>query len=161
MLIYFIKQNLDLQYKEIILEKAVFRWPVRVYHEDVDTMAIVYYANYLKYLERARTEWLRSLNIDQKQLHHDYGIWFVVKNISADYKASAKLDDPLEITVTIARQSKTSVVIHQQICRDGQVLLSADIVLVCATDMNQHRQPVPLRPAQIPNELIELWKAYL
>ena len=124
-------------------------------------MAIVYYANYLKYLERARTEWLRALDIDQKELHRQWGIWFVVKTISLDYKSSAKLNDLIDITVSIKSQTKTSLLIEQHIFREGQLLLSGNILLVCVSDRNQMGQSTPLKPAPIPDFLIDTWKDYL
>lgn len=139
---------------------SVFRWSIRVYHEDVDTMAIVYYANYLKYLERARTEWLRLLDIDQKELHRQYGIWFVVRNVTLDYKQSARLDDLLDVTVFISEQSKTSIEITQEIKRHDQCLLTAKVRLVCVTDQNTDGLPMPLKPVAIPHYLLDAWKEY-
>lgn len=148
-------------YKEVILAQSTFNWQARIYHEDVDTMAIVYYANYLKYLERARSEWLRALAIDQKELHRQWGIWFVVKTISLDYKSSAKLDDLIDITVSIKSQTKTSLLIEQHVFREGQLLLSGNILLVCVSDRNHMGQSTPLKPAPIPDFLIDTWKDYL
>ena len=80
---------------------APFRWPVRVYYEDTDTGGVVYYANYLKFFERARTEWLRSAGISQQLMTEQENVMFVVKSASIDYHAPAKLDDALEVSVSI------------------------------------------------------------
>ena len=77
---------------------SLFEWPVRVYYEDTDAEGVVYYANYLKFYERTRTEWLRSLGISQEILKNKHNIIFVVKNVSIDYRRPALLDDELTVT---------------------------------------------------------------
>lgn len=89
--------------------KQPFNWPVRVYYEDTDTGGIVFYANYLKYFERARTEWLRSGGIDQSRLTATHGIMFVVMRTTVDYHAPARLDDALVLTVAIEKLGRASV----------------------------------------------------
>ena len=79
-----------------------FTWPVRVYFEDTDAGGVVFYGNYLKFYERARTEWLRTLGIGQQFLKESYGILFVVKNVSVEYRRSAVLDDALQVTSEVA-----------------------------------------------------------
>ena len=80
-----------------------FRWPQRVYYEDTDTGGVVYYANYLKFFERARSEWLRSAGIAQQVLTEQERVMFVVKNATIDYHLPAKLDDQLEISVRVEK----------------------------------------------------------
>ncbi|MCU0940608.1 MAG: YbgC/FadM family acyl-CoA thioesterase, partial [Burkholderiaceae bacterium] len=80
-----------------------FRWRLRVYYEDTDAGGIVYYANYLKFFERCRTEWLRALGIDQTALVRDAGLQFVVKSIACEYRQPARLDDELTVLACIER----------------------------------------------------------
>ena len=93
---------------------SVFNWPVRVYYEDTDAGGIVFYANYLKFFERARTEWLRSLGVQQQALLDADNTAFVVKNVTLDYHAAARLDDQLTIQTSIARLGRASVQFLQQ-----------------------------------------------
>lgn len=93
---------------------AVFRWPVRVYYEDTDTGGIVFYANHLKFFERARTEWLRAAGISQQALAEQARRIFVVKSTAIDYHAPARLDDLLEITVDVQKLGRASVSFHQE-----------------------------------------------
>lgn len=128
---------------------AVFRWPVRVYYEDTDAGGIVFYANYLKFFERARTEWLRSAGIAQQELAATAQRMFVVKTTAMDYHAPAKLDDALEITVIVEKLGRASVDFLQQAWRrDGEVLrlLCEGKVRVGCVDTQS------LRPAAIPDE---------
>ena len=96
---------------------SVFRWPARVYWEDTDGGAIVYYANYLRFLERARTEWLRQLGASQAELARDPGILFAVVSIQVDYHAPARLDDELEITCEPRPKGAASLLFLQRIYR--------------------------------------------
>ena len=85
----------------------MFAWPVRVYYEDTDAGGVVYYANYLRFFERARTEWLRSLGVDHQALAREAGLQFVVRRAEIDFLRGARLDDPLEITVELAQRKRT------------------------------------------------------
>ena len=93
---------------------AIFTWPVRVYWEDTDAGGIVFYANYLKFFERARTEWLRSLGIAQHTLKEQSGGMFVVTDTSVRYRRPARLDDQLLVTATLAASGRASMTIVQQ-----------------------------------------------
>jgi len=93
---------------------ATFTWPVRVYWEDTDAGGIVFYANYLKFFERARTEWLRSLGIAQHTLKEQSGGMFVVTDTSVRYRRTARLDDQLLVTATLAASGRASMTIVQQ-----------------------------------------------
>ena len=93
---------------------ALFRWPVRVYWEDTDAGGIVFYANYLKFFERARTEWLRSLGIEQHQLRDNTGGMFVVAQTSVRYLRPARLDDELIVTAELIETGRASMIIRQQ-----------------------------------------------
>ncbi|MBC7572760.1 MAG: YbgC/FadM family acyl-CoA thioesterase [Herminiimonas sp.] len=94
-----------------------FTWPVRVYYEDTDTGGIVFYANYLKFFERARTEWLRSGGIDQSVLAATEGIMFVVMRTAVDYHVPAKLDNELKLSVTVEKRGRASVEFLQEAWR--------------------------------------------
>ena len=120
-----------------------FSWEVRVYYEDTDAGGIVYYANYLKFFERARTEWLRALGIGQQLLLEEHDAMFVVKNVSADYHAPAKLDDALKLTLVIEKLGRASVVFRQEAWR-GQTLLNTARVKVGCVD-------AALRPRALPD----------
>jgi len=111
--------------------KKDYQCAIRVYYEDTDAGGIVYYANYLKFFERARTEWLRSLEINQSTFL-EQNIGFVVTKVEMDNKASAKLDDLLNVTTSISRLKAASIVFTQQITnQDNQVLCTANIKVAC------------------------------
>ncbi len=95
-------------------------FPVRVYYEDTDTAGIVYYANYLKFAERARTEMLRAAGIEQRVLAEETGVAFAVRSCSADYLAPARLDDLLEIRTRVAGLQGATIEMEQSVTRDGQ-----------------------------------------
>ncbi len=96
-----------------------FLWQARVYWEDTDGGGIVYYANYLKYLERARTEWLRANGIWQRQAHAEQGVVFVVRSLNVDYRQPARLDDLLSISCSAAPGGGASLVFQQEIRLDS------------------------------------------
>ncbi|WP_374362523.1 tol-pal system-associated acyl-CoA thioesterase [Pseudoduganella danionis] len=116
---------------------AEFIWNVRVYYEDTDAGGIVYYANYLKFFERARTEWLRALQVEQHVLAQEHGILFVVKSVSSDYHAPAKLDDVLKLTLSIEKMGRASIQFIQQAWCGERLLNTAQVKVACVgTDMN-------------------------
>jgi len=116
---------------------AEFIWNVRVYYEDTDAGGIVYYANYLKFFERARTEWLRALQVEQHALAQEHGILFVVKSVSSDYHAPAKLDDVLKLTLSIEKMGRASIQFIQQAWCGERLLNSAQVKVACVcTDMH-------------------------
>ena len=123
-----------------------FTLPVRVYYEDTDAGGVVYYANYLKFCERARTEWLRTLGVSQQALIDEQGLGFVVRSVQADYRASARLDDALEVITQVAMLRRASILFEQQLVR-GQELLFTARVLLASIDL--HRQ----KPVAIPASL--------
>lgn len=106
-------------------------WNVRVYYEDTDAGGIVYYANYLKFFERARTEWLRSIGINQHSLLREQDAQFVVTGLSADYHAPAKLDDMLTLTLSIEKLRRASIVFIQQAWREDCLLNTARVTIAC------------------------------
>jgi acyl-CoA thioester hydrolase len=120
-----------------------FFWPIRVYFEDTDVGGVVYYANYLKYLERARTEWLRSLGFDQGRLMGATGLGFAVRSVAAEYLRPARLDDELRIVSGIESLGRVQVVFNQRIERGEETLLTAKVRIVCM-DLNRARAaPMP------------------
>ncbi|MEO8838334.1 MAG: tol-pal system-associated acyl-CoA thioesterase [Herbaspirillum sp.] len=126
---------------------AQFSWTMRVYYEDTDTGGVVYYANYLKFFERARTEWLRAIGIDQQTLALVERRLFVVKHCALDYHAPARLDDELKVTISIERVGRASVQFFQQAWRlgsDPALLLTSGKVKVGCVDADH------FRPAAIP-----------
>lgn len=121
---------------------------LRVYYEDTDLAGIVYYANYLKFIERARSEWVRGLGIDQAQLRADQGIVFAVRRVEADYLRPAVFDDLLTVQTTLADHSGARLVLDQVVLRGGETLFTARVTLVCLTAASTAtRFPAALRAA--------------
>lgn len=108
-----------------------FRWFVRVYYEDTDAAGIVYHASYLKYMERARTEYLRALGYSHKQLRNEQGIIFVVNRIEINFKRPAVVDDELMVTAAIGTIAGASLNFRQTIYRDNEELCAADVAVAC------------------------------
>jgi len=109
----------------------LFSWPVRVYYEDTDAGGVVYYANYLKFFERARTEWLRSLGLNQDKLAQEQGLIFVVRRASLDFVRPARLDDMLEVTVEPRKLARVYVDLAQEARCGTQMLARAEIRVAC------------------------------
>jgi acyl-CoA thioester hydrolase len=108
-------------------------FPLRVYYEDTDLAGIVYYANYLKFIERARSEWVRGLGVDQALLRAQQGIVFAVRRVEADYLRPAVFDDVLTVQTTLTYHSGARLVLDQSVLRDAQTLFTARVTLVCLT----------------------------
>ena len=123
--------------------KKSFSWPVRVYYEDTDAGGVVYYANYLKFFERARTEWLRSFGLNQDKLAQEEGLIFVVRRALLDFVRPARLDDMLEITVEPMKVARVYVDLVQEARRGTLVLARAEIRVAC---LNQR----DFRPVAMP-----------
>lgn len=122
--------------------------PVRIYYEDTDMAGIVYYANYLKFIERGRSEWVRDLGLDQNALKEGFGVVFAVRRVEADYRAPARLDDLLHVETTLAEVRGASFVMEQQVLRDGKVLFTAVVTVVTMTvDGRPVRLPAAIRDA--------------
>ncbi len=115
------------------MKPAPFVWPVRVYWEDTDAGAggVVYYANYLRFLERARSEWLRSRGFEQDCLRAEAGLIFVVRRVEIDYLAPARFNDQLDVQCSLAELRRASLVVAQAIERAGEVLARASVNLAC------------------------------
>jgi len=120
----------------------------RVYYEDTDLAGIVYYANYLKFIERARTEWVRGLGIDQSQVRDSHGVVFAVRRVEADYLVPAKFDDQLVVHTEVARKTGAQIVLRQTVLRGPDRLFDAMVTLVALKDNGRPaRLPAVLRAA--------------
>jgi acyl-CoA thioester hydrolase len=121
-----------------------FSIPVRVYYEDTDRAGVVYYANYLRFFERARTEWLRSLGIQHEQLATESGTGFVVSRAEIDFLIGARLDDLLTVTVRPLERRRTYLWLEQQArLGDGRVCAAARIQAACVRHRDMRPQPIP------------------
>lgn len=125
------------------------RLPVRVYYEDTDLGQVVYYANYLRFIERGRSEWLRATGVDQRQMLEETNLAFVVRRVEADYLRPARFDDRLEVVTTLEQAGGSRVVVAQSVERDGTVLFTARVTVVCVDlrTMRPHRLPPQVRAA--------------
>ncbi|MGR3484021.1 MAG: tol-pal system-associated acyl-CoA thioesterase [Paracoccaceae bacterium] len=119
-------------------------WPIRVYYEDTDLAGLVYYANYLRFIERARSEWVRGLGIDQVALKAA-GIVFAVRRVEADYLSPARYDDLLEVTTALVQATAARMVVDQAVTRDGTVLFTARVTIVALDGAG--------RPTRLPADL--------
>lgn len=124
-----------------------FRWPVRVYYEDTDAAGVVYYANYLRYLERARTEWLASLGFTLTALEREHGVVFVVHRLDIEYRQPARLYDALEVTFGLAARGRSRLVAIQKVFRGEEQLVRARVTLACL-------ESATWRPARIPAPVV-------
>jgi acyl-CoA thioester hydrolase len=120
-----------------------FRWPIRVYYEDTDAAGIVYYANYLRFFERARTEWLRALDISQERLASTDNLQFVVAHAEVSFVKPARLDDALVVTATIAERARTYLTFAQELLRVDELLARARVQVACVdrTSLAPRRLP--------------------
>ena len=129
-----------------------FSWPVRIYWEDTDAGGVVYYANYLKFLERARTEWLRCAGFSQQALAKDPGIIFPVVNVRIQYKRPARLDDELLISCTARVRGATVINFAQRIMAGAHTLAEADVQVACV-------DAGTFRPTRLPSFLMDALSA--
>ena len=127
---------------------GVFRWPVRVYWEDTDAGGIVFYANYLKFFERARTEWLRSLGVEQHLMRERLGAMFIVSRTTVRYLRPARLDDTLDVTVAVRDAARASLSLEQQALRGTELLAEGEIRIACVDAPS-------LRLRRIPEEVLQ------
>lgn len=134
----------------------MFYWPVRVYYEDTDSGGVVYYANYLRFLERARTEWLRNFGIEQDVLDRDHGIIFAVRSVSIEFLRPGRFNDLLAVGVQLAEQRAASLMFSQEITRSpvvladggaGELLCTAQVQVACLDRAG-------LKPRRIPEFLM-------
>lgn len=136
------------------MSEAAFHWPVRVYWEDTDAGGVVYHAQYLAFMERARSEWMRGIGFGQELLRETYGLCFVVRSMSIDFRAPARLDDSLAVSVGLAQCRGASLVFAQEVRRDGELLVGAEVKVAAVSAETFRPQAIPdallaaLKPAQ-------------
>ena len=127
-------------------QSKVFTLPIRVYYEDTDAGGVVFYANYLKFFERGRTEWLRTLGVNQAKLAEEQGRIFVVVGTQVRYRSPARLDNLIEIKTSLSKVGNSSCSFEQIAERNGEVLVESSIQICCVD--NQSFKPAPI-PADI------------
>ena len=125
-----------------------FLWPVRVYYEDTDSGGVVYYANYLKFMERARTEWLRQFGFEQDELIHNEDVIFAVRSVHVDYLLPARFNDELCVSARLIEQGRASLTIEQNISRvaDNSLLCKGSVKIVSL-------RPDSFKPCAIPEQI--------
>ncbi len=126
----------------------VFHWPVRVYYEDTDAGGVVFYANYLKFFERARTEMLRSMGFEQDRLMAEQKLVFVVRSVHVDYLKPAKFNELLDVSAAVVSAKKTSFNFEQTITRDDLVLCKGEVRIACV-DLET------MKPKVIPDNILK------
>ena len=128
----------------------IFRLPVRVYYENTDARGVVYHADYVKFLERGRTEWLRDLGYGQLELARDPGIVFAVRRMEVEYLAPARLDDALVVETAVEKTGRASLYFHQRISRGtDEILVEARVQVACI-------DAAKFRPTAIPRHMREM-----
>ena len=127
---------------------AGFLWPVRVYWEDTDAGGVVYYANYLKFMERARSEWLRALGFEQDELRRSAGVMFVVRKVEVEYLSPARFNDELHVDVSVHEIGRASLSVKQTLTRGPTCLVSAKVRLACVNASN-------FKPVKIPTPILQ------
>ena len=133
-----------------LFEDKTFSFPIRVYYEDTDAGGIVYYANYLKFAERARTEYLRHIGFSQDELLKNQGVGFVVRECHVRYKTPAKLDDALNITCKVTEMKGASLKMEQKLYRGETILAEVEVSLVFLSIQT-------MRPTKIPQEITSIF----
>lgn len=123
-----------------------FCWPIRVYYEDTDAAGVVYYANYLKFLERARTEWIASMGLSVSSIESEHNAIFVVNRVEIDYRRPARLGDALMASVAVVGCGKSRLIVAQDVTRSGETLVSAKVALAC---INPHTWRVVRIPESV------------
>jgi acyl-CoA thioester hydrolase len=128
----------------------IFSWPVRVYFQDTDAGGVVYHANYVNFMERARTEWLRDLGYSHMEMMNNLGVMFVVRSIKLDYLKPALLDDSLTITAQVKEIGRSRVTLTQTVVRGEELLTEGEVHLVCV-DVKT------FKPVSVPDVLRKFW----
>ncbi len=130
-----------------------FTWPIRVYYEDTDAGGVVYYANYLKFFERARTEFLRSMGFEQDELRALHGIIFAVRSIQADYRRPARFNDLLTVSCTLTGYKRASLEFFQMVQRQTETLCEGRVRIACLNAES-------FRPSSMPQSLWKTLQSY-
>ncbi|MEW6561635.1 MAG: tol-pal system-associated acyl-CoA thioesterase [Pseudomonadota bacterium] len=129
----------------------VFEWPIRVYFQDTDAGGVTYHASYVNFLERARTEWLRSYGYSNAGMMKELGVMFVVRSLKLDYLRPALLDDMLTATAEVREIGRSRLTLHQTVRRGEMLLLEAEVHLVCVGVES-------FKPVSVPDVLRSQWK---
>lgn len=124
-----------------------FAWPIRVYYEDTDSGGVVYYANYLRFLERARTEWLRALGFEQTELAARHQAVFVVRAVAIEYIKPSLFNDSLQVTVELAKVGASQILVAQRVMRNDEELVAAEVKVVCVN-------AATFKPVRIPQVIM-------
>jgi len=135
--------------------KAVFSLPIRVYYEDTDTGGVVYHSNYLNFMERARSEWLRELGFEQDEIRGNEGVIFAVRAVDISYDRPARFNELLSVTVALGRRGTASLTLEQEVRRGEEVLATASVRIVCI-------DAARFVPAAIPERIVQsvlAWQA--
>mgnify|MGYP000571883437 CR=1 FL=1 len=131
------------------MKRIIFEWSARVYFEDTDSGGVVYHANYLKFMERARTEWLRDLGLNQIQLKQENKVMFVVRKIDIQYKIPARFNDELLIQTDCVKTTNYSIILKQDILKEKRIITEGKVEIVCInSDL--------FKPARIPTMVKQL-----
>ncbi len=125
---------------------TLFTWPIRVYYEDTDSGGVVYHSNYLNFMERARTEWLRALGYEQTQLKDQHGLIIVIHSLSMQFKKPAYFNDMLAVHCELSELGRSSLIMQQSISRDGLVLIEAQVKAAFV-------DAVSFKPIGVPDEM--------
>ena len=134
------------------MERVIFEWIARVYFEDTDSGGVVYHTNYLKFMERARTEWLRKLGLNQIKLKKENKVMFVVRKIDIQYKIPARFNDELLIQTDCVKTTDYSIMLKQNILRDKQTITEGSVEIVCInSDLFK-----PVRIPKMAKQLMEI-----
>ena len=134
------------------MKRVIFEWDVRVYFEDTDSGGVVYHANYLKFMERARTEWIRNFGLNQTKLKQEDKVMFVVRKIDIQYKIPARFNDELIVQTNCIRATNYSLMLKQNILRDKEIITEGKVEIVCiSADFFK-----PVRIPKIAKQLMEI-----
>ena len=134
------------------MKRIIFEWSARVYFEDTDSGGVVYHANYLKFMERARTEWLRDLGLNQIQLKQENKVMFVVRKIDIQYKIPARFNDELLIQTDCVKTTNYSIILKQDILKEKRIITEGKVEIVCInSDLFK-----PVRIPKMAKQLMEI-----
>jgi acyl-CoA thioester hydrolase len=131
-------------------KNKIFSWPVRVYYQDTDAGGVVYHSNYVNFMERARTEWLRTFGYSNTSMMKELGVMFVVRSMKLDYLRPAQLDDLLEVTAVIKEVGRSRVTLTQTVTRGEELMTEGEVHLVC---VDVHT----FKPVSVPEILRKQW----
>ena len=124
----------------------IHHWPIRIYYEDTDSGGVVYHSNYLKFMERARTEWLRDFEINQKVLKDNLNLMFVVNEIDIKFMKPAVFNDEIEVQTKLEKMGSVKIELEQKIFRSSEILIKSRVVIASVNSIS-------IKPMRIPNEI--------